>query len=142
MLTHFILSLALFCAISAVAERGDSSDTAYRPAFTLRVPIDATHYVEAKKPRLPCISRGEVGLFYGDHFGLKIDVQDNNVRSVKYERDLSKADVTLEFKKGDPVDGKTTSLLMMQNRTKYTFVMDAAMEVPGRNDFIRTAFFL
>src|SRR5438093_13049518 len=114
--------VSLLCAASAAAadrshSKARDDDVVFRPPFTLRVPVDWQHYYEEKKGRTPYVYQGEVGLFIGDHFGLKIDVQNGTVRSVKYERDLGKADVTLEFKQGDPVDGKATSLLIMQNRT-------------------------
>jgi hypothetical protein len=145
MTSRFGLVVSLLCATSGAAtDRGDnkSSDdhVVFRPPFTLRVPVDGERYYEEKKVRTPYIYQGEVGLFIGDHFGLKIDVQKGTVRSIRYERDLSKADVTLEFKQGDPIDGKATSLLIMQNRTKYTFLMDARMTVPDRKDILPTSF--
>ena len=96
------LLVILGCAFSAASAQSDDRDVAYREPFTIRMRIDRTHYFEEKKPRLPYVANGEVALFIGDHFGLKIDVQNNTVRSVKYEPDLSKADVTLQFKQGDP----------------------------------------
>jgi hypothetical protein len=138
-----VIAALVLAHLAFAAERGvsktEDDDVVFRSPFTIRLPIDRTHYFEEKKGRLPHVSHGEVGLFFGDRFGLKIDVQNGTVRSVKYERDLSKADVTLEFKQGDPIDGKATSLLIMQNRTKYTFLMDAAMEVPNRKDFVPTS---
>jgi hypothetical protein len=59
-------------------------------------------------------------------------------QEVKQAVDLSKADVTLEFRQGDPIGDTPTSLLLLQNRTKYTFLMDAAMEVRDRKDFVPT----
>jgi hypothetical protein len=144
MKSRFGLLVLLLLGTSVVAaqcgeSKSSDDDVVYRPPFTLKVPIDQTHYYEEKKPRLPYVYHGGVGLFIGDHFGLKIAVENNAVRSIKYERDLSKADVTLEFKQGPPMDGKATSLLIMQNRTKYTFLIDAGMQVPGRKDTLQTS---
>ena len=140
---HVLIAALVFAQLAFAAERGASEtkddDVVFRSPFTIRMRIDRTHYFEEKKGRLPYVSHGEVGLFIGDRFGLKIDVQNSTVRSVKYERDPSKADVTLEFKQGDPIGDKPTSLLIMQNRTKYTFLMDAATEVPDRKDFVPTS---
>jgi hypothetical protein len=144
MKSRVVAVISVVATTTAVAaERGESNVTdesaVYRRPFTLKVPIDRTHYYEERKGRLPYVYHGGVGLFIGDHFGLKIEVRDNNVRSIKYEPDLSKADVTLEFKQGPPVDDKATSLLIMQNRTKYTFLIDAGMQVPGRKDTLSTS---
>ena len=133
-----ILLIVASARIAAAADRSDG--VVFRAPFTLRVPVDREHFYEEKKGKVPYVYHGEVSLFLHDRFGLKIDVQDGSVRSVKYERDLSKADVTLEFTQGDPVNGKATSLLKMQNRTRYTFAMDAAMTVPDRKDILSTSF--
>lgn len=111
----------------------------FRPPFTLRIRVDQKHYYEEKKGRIPYVYRGDVFLFTGDRFGLKIDVVDGAVRGVRYERDLGKADLTLEFAEADPVNGKYTSMLKMQNRTRYTFLMDGGMTVPDRNDILETS---
>ena len=142
---HRLAIIALVPAqVALAAERGASKtkddEVVFRPPFTLKVPINGQQYYEEKKGKVPYVYHGMVTLFIGDRFGLKIDAQDGSVRSVKYERDLSKADITLEFGQGDPVNGKATSLLKMQNRTKYTFVVDAAMTVPDRKDILPTSF--
>ena len=138
-----VLSLA-FAASAGAAERGasKSSDEAgivFRKPFTLRIRVDQEHYYEEKKDRIPYVYRGDVYLFIGDKFGLKIDVADGAVRAIRYERDLSKADLTLEFNEADPLNGKYTSMLKMQNRTKYTFLMDGGMTVPDRKDILETS---
>jgi hypothetical protein len=137
------LSLA-FPTVADAAERGssksaDEAGIVFRKPFTLRIRVDQEHYYEEKKEKVPYVYRGDVYLFIGDRFGLKIDVADSAIRAIRYERDLSKADVTLEFKQGDPVNGKATSQLVMQNRTKHTFLMDAAMTVPDRKDILKTS---
>src|SRR5262245_16160172 len=130
-----------FPAVAGSAERGsrksaDEADVVFRKPFTLRIRVDQEHYYEENKDKVPYVYRGAVYLFIGDRFGLKIDVVDSAVRAIRYERDLSKADVTLEFKEGGLVNGKATSLLVMQNHTKHTFLMDAAMTVPDRKDIL------
>jgi|SRR6266478_2242658 len=134
----------VFAAVAGAAERGASKSTndagvVFRKPFTLRIRVDQEHYYEEKKDKIPYVYRGDVYLFIGDRFGLKIDVADGAVRAVRYERDLSKADLTLEFSEGAPVNGKYTSILKMQNRTKYTFLMDGAMTVPDRKDILETS---
>src|SRR5258705_13016053 len=95
------LSLA-FVGATGAAERaasktGDDAGVVFRKPFTLHVRVDQEHYYEEKKGKIPYVYQGVVYLFLGDKFGLKIDVTDGAVRAVRYERDLSKADVTLEF---------------------------------------------
>ncbi len=136
------MSLALGTTAGA-AERGASKDSdesgvVFRPPFTVHIRVDQDHYYEEKKGRIPYVYRGDVYLFIGDKFGLKIDVADGVVRGVRYEGDLNKADVTLEFSEAAPVDGKYTSMLKMQNRTRYTFLMDGAMTVPDRKVILET----
>lgn len=133
------LAGAAGAAERAASKSSDDANVVFRPPFTLRIPVDREHYYEEKKGKVPYVYRGDVYLFIGDRFGLKIDVADGAIRAIRYERDLSKADVTLEFKQGDPVSGKATSLLILQNRTKYTFLMDAAMTVPDRKDILKTS---
>jgi hypothetical protein len=137
------ISLVLI-AVAGAAERGPSKDrddaaAVFRKPFTLRIRVDQKHYYEEKKEPIPYVHRGDVYLFIGDKFGLKIDVADGAVRSVRYERDLSKADLTLEFSEAAPVNGKYTSMLKMQNRTKHTFLMDGGMTVPDRKDILETS---
>ena len=137
------ISLAL-AVVAAAAERGasksgDDVGVVFRKPFTLRIRVDQEHYYEEKKDKVPYVYCGDVYLFIGDHFGLKIDVADGAVRAVRYEPDVSKADLTLEFREADPVNGKYTSMLKMQNRTKYTFLMDGAMTVPDRKDILKTS---
>ena len=142
----FIIAALSFTFVTASggAERGaskgsDEGGVVFRKPFTLRIRVDQEHYYEEKKDRIPYVYRGDVYLFIGDKFGLKIDVADGAVRAVRYERDLAKADLTLEFREGAPVNGKYTSMLKMQNRTKSTFLMDGGMTVPDRKDILETS---
>jgi hypothetical protein len=138
-----LISLAVARGADA-AERsagksGDDAGVVFRKPFTLRIRVDQKHYYEEKKGRIPYVHRGDVYLFIGDRFGLKIDVADGAVRTVRYERDLSKADITLEFREADPVNGKYTSMLKMENRTRHTFLMDGGMTVPDARTSSRPA---
>jgi hypothetical protein len=146
MIPRFFILAAIsfaFATAAGAAERAtkqkDEAGVVFRPPFTLRIRVDQEHYYEEKKGKIPYVYKGDVYLFIGDRFGLKIDVVDGAVRAVRYEHDLSKADLTLEFSEADPVNGKYTSMLKMQNRTRYTFVMDGGMTVPDRKDILETS---
>ena len=135
----FVAAISAGAAEHAASKSSDDTGVVFRPPFTLRIRVDREHYYEEKKGKVPYVYRGDVYLFIGDRFGLKIDVTDGAVRAVRYERNLSKADVTLEFTEADPVNGKYTSMLKMQNRTRDTFLMDGAMTVPDRKDILETS---
>jgi len=95
----------VFTALAGAADRGASKSSndagvVFRKPFTLRIRVDREHYYEEKKDKIPYVYRDDVYLFIGDRFGLKIDVAGGAVRAVRYERDLSKADLTLEFSEG------------------------------------------
>ena len=137
MITRLLILAALSLAFFAAA--GADAGVVFRKPFTPHVRVDQEHYYEEKKGKIPYVYQGVVYLFLGDKFGLKIDVGDGAVRAVRYQRDLSKADVTLEFSVADLVNGKYTSMLKMQNRTRYTFLMDAGMTVPDRKDILETS---
>jgi len=147
MIPRLLIPAALsfaFAAIAAAAERGasksgDDAGVVFRKPFTLHVRVDQEHYYEEKKGKIPYVYRGDVYLFLGDKFGLKIDVADGAVRAVRYEPDLSKADLALDFSVADPVNGKYTSMLKMQNRSQYTFLMDGGMTVPDRKVILETS---
>ena len=134
-----LLASAIIATAAEPAKSGDDAGVVFRPPFTLRIRVDQKHYYEEKKGKIPYVYHGDVYLFIGDRFGLKIDVADGAVRAIRYERDLSKADVTLELSEADPVNGKYTSMLKMQNRTRYTFLMDGGMTVPDRKDILETS---
>ena len=137
------MSLSFVAAVGATeraaSKTSDDAGVVFRKPFTLHVRVDHEHYYEEKKGKIPYVYQGVVYLFFGDKFGLKIDAADGAVRAVRYERDLSKADVTLEFSVADPVNGRYTSMLKMQNRTRYTFLMDGGMTVPDRKDILETS---
>jgi hypothetical protein len=135
----FAFSASAGAAQGGAYKSSDEPGVVFRKPFTLRIRVDQEHYYEEKKDRIPYVYRGDVYLFIGDKFGLKVDVADGAVRAVRYERDLSKADLTLEFTEAAPVNGKYTSMLKMQNRTKYTFLMDGGMTVPDRKDILETS---
>jgi len=137
------VSLFFVAAVGATERAGsktrDDAGVVFRKPFTLHVRVDQEHYYEEKKGKIPYVYQGVVYLFLGDKFGLKIDAADGAVRAVRYERDLSKADVTLEFSVADPVNGRYTSMLKMENRTRHTFLMDGGMTVPDRKDILKTS---
>jgi len=121
------------------AAKKTDEDTVFREPFTLKLQIDKKKGYEEKFGKIPYVHNGAVYLFKGEEFGLNLDIQDNTVRSVKYQPDLTKADVTLKFRQDVQDDGKPMMLLTIRNNTKQTLGADALMTVPKKKAVVRTS---
>jgi hypothetical protein len=86
----------LIC-LASVASTCAGDDTVFREPFTLKLQIDKERVYEESFGQIPFVYQGDVYLFKGDEFGLSLDIQDNSIRTVNYQPDLMKADVTLKF---------------------------------------------
>jgi len=138
-------TLLLFAsvAITFAADKDESSkkpieDAVFREPFTLKLHIDKEHFYEEKFDKIPFVCNGYVYLFRGDEFGLSVDVKDGSVRSVKYQPDVTKADVTLKFSQEIGTDGTVMMMLVIHNNTKYTLYMDGLMTVPNKKGVSKT----
>ena len=76
----FVAAVSAGAAEHAASKSSDDTGVVFRPPFTLRIRVDREHYYEEKKGKVPYVYRGDVYLFIGDRFGLKIDVADGAVR--------------------------------------------------------------
>ena len=92
-----------------------------------------------KFDKIPFVHDGAVYLFKGDEFGLTLDIQDGAVRSIKYQPDVKKADVTLKFTQEAPADGAAIMLLHIHNNTRYIVNVDALMTVPDKKGILKTS---
>ena len=77
-------------------------------------------------------------LFKGDEFGLTLVIQDNSIRTVKYQPDVKKADVTLKFTQEVQPNGTAMMMLHIHNKTKQTLNVDALMTVPDKKGIAKT----
>ena len=97
MITRLLILAALslaFVAAAGAAERaasrtGDDAGVVFRKPNTHHQRVVKEHYYEEKKGKIPYVYQGEVYLFLGDKFGLKINVADGAVRAVHYQRSRS-----------------------------------------------------
>ncbi len=114
-------------------------DTVFREPFTLKLHVDKEHFYEEKIGKIPFVHDGDVYLFKGDEFGLTLDIQTNSIRTVKYEPDPKKADVTLKFTQEVQPDSSAIMMLHIHNNTKQTLEMDALMTVPDKKGIAKTS---
>jgi predicted acyl esterase len=139
------LSVLLFLSAISVTFAADDSarkpakDTVFREPFTLKHHIDKEHFYEQKFDKIPFVNDGDVYLFKGDEFGLTLDIHDNSIRTVKYQSDVKKADVTLKFTQEVQPDGSAMMMLHIHNNTKQTLHMDALMTVPDKKGIAKTS---
>jgi hypothetical protein len=101
--------------------------------------VDKEHYYEEKVKKIPYVHNDWVYLFKGDEFGLTLDILNQSVRSVKYQKDVKKADVTFKFTQVVQPDGTGTMMLRIHNNTKHTLKFDALMTVPGGKEIAETS---
>ncbi|WP_347989639.1 hypothetical protein [Methylomonas sp. AM2-LC] len=111
----------------------------FREPFTLTLHVDKERFYEEKLGKIPFVYDGDVYLFKGDEFGLNLDIQDNSIKTVKYQQDLKKADLTLKFTQEVKSDGTSMMILSMHNNTKHTLNVDALMTVPGKKGIAKTS---
>lgn len=133
-----LLAFAAFAHSADDAKKPDA-DAVFREPFTLKLHIDKEHYYEAKFGKIPYVHNGAVYLFKGDEFGLNLDIQDNSIRSVEYQPDVKKAEVTLEFRQEVQPDGTAMMMLQIHNNTKHTLYVNALMTVPNKKGIARTS---
>lgn len=140
-LRSIILLLALVTSTLA-APKPDAAkkpdDTVFREPFTLKLHVDEEHYFEKKVGRIPFVDKGDVYLFKGEEFGLTLDIQNNSIRSVRYQPNLKKAEVILTFTQEVQPDGTAMMMLQIHNHTKCILVMDALMVVLKREEPVTT----
>ena len=138
------LSALLLSAVTVTFAADDTvkkpvKDTVFREPFTLKLHVDKEHFYEEKIGKIPFVHDGDVYLFKGDEFGLTLDIQTNSIRTVKYQPDLKKADVTLKFTQEVQPDGSAMMMLHLHNNTKQTLEMDALMTVPDKKGISTTS---
>jgi hypothetical protein len=134
------LAVLALVAIAGAADEAKTpdADAVFREPFTLKLYVDKEHYYEEKIKKIPYVHNGWVYLFKGDEFGLTLDIQNDSVRSVKYQKDVKKADVTLKFIQTVLHDRTAMMMLEIHNNTKHTLSLDALMTVPSEKAILKT----
>jgi hypothetical protein len=139
-----LLSILIIFASAMLSRAADDApqkpakEPIFRKPFTLNLHIDKEHFYEQKFGKVPFVHEGDVYLFKGDEFGLALDIQDNAVRTVKYQSAVKKADVTLKFTQEVEADGTAMMMLHIHNNTKHTLNMDALMTLPNQKEIAKT----
>ncbi len=138
-----LLTLVAFCLTTVLhaqdkpAAKGEEGSS-FRKPFTLTLQIDKERVYEEKFERHPYVHHNEVFLFKGDDFGVTLQREGDAVKSVTYQPDLTKADITFKFsqevKDGEP----TMMMLVIKNNTQATIYMDALMTSPGKEGVFKT----
>jgi hypothetical protein len=112
----------------------------FRDPFSLKLPVDKTHYYEERFDRkIPYVFEKAVYLFHGESFGIKVSTSGDQVTSIYYEKDLSKADVTFEFKQMERKRNSVLTLLVIENKLPRRLYLDALMTVPNRKGVFKTS---
>jgi hypothetical protein len=138
----FLLPLFASVAITVAADdaaKKPAADDVFREPFALKLHIDKEHFYEEKFSKIPFVHDGDVYLFKGDEFGLTLDIQDNTIRAIKYQADVKKADVTLQFGQEVQPDGTAMMLLHIHNNTKQPLDVDALMTIPNKKGIAKTS---
>jgi len=133
-----LATLTLAALAYAADEAKTDADAVFREPFTLKLHVDKEHFYEQKIGKIPYVYRGDVYLFKGDELGLTLDIQNDSVRSVKYQKDVKKADVTLKFTQRVFPDRTAMMMLDIHNNTKHTLNLDALMTVPSEKAILKT----
>ncbi len=115
-----------------------AKDTVFREPFTLKLHIDKEHFYEQKFGKIPFVDGGDVYLFKGEEFGLTLEIQGSSIRSINYQPDVKKADLTLKFTQEVQADGSAMMMLKIQNNTKQILAVDALMTVPDKKEVVKT----
>jgi hypothetical protein len=137
-LTTVVVTMAALTQAADDPKQPDADDV-FRAPFTLKLHVDKQHYYEQQIAKTPYVHQDAVFLFKDEEFGLAFDIQNKSIRSVKYQKDLKKADVTLKFTELILADGTGTMMLKIQNNTKHTLNFDALMTVPSEKKPMRTS---
>jgi len=88
---------------------------------------------------MPYVHKDCVYLFKGDEFGVSLQMDGKSVKSVSYQPDMTKADVTLKFTQVAEDGEEPMMMLTIKNRTKEKIYVDALMTVPGKKGILKTS---
>jgi hypothetical protein len=139
----WFLTMGVFClsgltSLPAQNATAKAKSSGMREPFTLRLKIDKEHYSDVHYDRQPYVSENEVYLFSGDKFGVNLVVNDGRVVEVRYQPDVTKADVWFGFEQPKEFGDGLGMALTIDNKTKRALSMQALMSVPGKKDVFTT----
>jgi len=127
-------------SIAAPASAVAQPPPVFRDPFTLKVRIDRERYFEAKyENRVPYVADGDVYLFPGESFGLKVVTSNGEISSIEYVKDRSKADIELDFAQDPKNEGDPGMILTMTSHLGYDVGFSALMVRPGDGRIRKTS---
>ncbi|WP_395742118.1 hypothetical protein [Prosthecobacter sp.] len=116
----------------------DEEGSSFRQPFTLKLKIDKERVYEEKFERHPYVHHNDVFLFSGDEFGVNLQREGDAVKSVTYQPDLKKADITFKFSQEVKDGAHSMMMLVIKNNTQARIYMDAMMTIPGKEGIYKT----
>ncbi len=136
--TALIIGLLAAPAFTAHAQAPIQSDQpVFRAPFTLKLPVDTTHYYEQQFDKVPYVTGGDIYLFNGESFGVNLTIDGDHVSGLTYVANAAKADVQFSFRQEKSGTGLMT-LLTTRNKTKHKLFIDALMTVPDKKGGLKT----
>jgi hypothetical protein len=100
----------------------------------LRLKVDKDHYEELHYDKQPYVSENEVYLFSGDKFGVNLIVKADRVVEVRYQPDVSKADLVFGFEQPKELQNGVAMALTIDNNIKHDVGMEVIGTVPGKKE--------
>ena len=129
-----IILCAAITAASAQTHAAKASGPVLREPFTLRLKVDKDHYEEFHYDKQPYVSENEVYLFSGDKFGVNLIVKSDRVAEVRYQPDVTKADIVFGFEQPKELHNGVAMALTIDNKIKRDVGMDVMGTIPGKKD--------
>src|SRR5262245_17003695 len=108
-----------------------------RNPFTLKLDAGDGRIYEERFEKAPYFAESTVFLFAGDHVGINVTVDGDEISAVSYQKDVANADVTFKLTQ-QKLRGKPAMMLVVQNKLKHPLSLDAFMTVPGRQGIYKT----
>ena len=105
-----------------------------REPFTVHLKVDKDHYGDFHFDKQPYVSENEVYLFSGDKFGVNLIVKGDRVMEVRYQPDVSKADLVFGFEQPKELQTGLARALTIDNKIEHDVSMEAMGSVPGKKD--------
>ncbi|MDP2922635.1 MAG: hypothetical protein Q8O30_02795 [Candidatus Omnitrophota bacterium] len=116
-----------------------TDEVVFRAPFTLKLHIDKENYYEASYDKIPYVHNGDIYLFPGESFGADVDIKDNKIVSLKYQKDPQKADIALRFTQEIKEDGSQIMILKIESKLKQKLYLDAKTAIPGKKGIFKTS---
>jgi len=133
-----IMPVACSTHTSNAPKAHKKSQPVFRKPFLLKLEIDSQHYYEENFKPIPYVADNTVYLFSGESFGIDVVMSGNQIAEVVYQPDISKADVTFDFKQLPAPGSRFMMLLITRNTLKRKIQFDAVMTVPESKDIHKT----